>query len=53
MPERTPTAKTPTAILISGAGSNMAALIDAAKAADYPAEIRLVRKIDFVMMPVL
>lgn len=42
MPERTPTAKTPTAILISGAGSNMAALIDAAKAADYPAEIRLV-----------
>ena len=30
------------AILISGRGSNMAALIDAAKAADYPAEIVLV-----------
>jgi phosphoribosylglycinamide formyltransferase-1 len=30
------------AILISGRGSNMAALIDAAKAADYPAEIALV-----------
>ena len=28
-----------TAILISGRGSNMAALIDAAKAADFPAEI--------------
>ena len=27
------------AILISGRGSNMAALIDAAKAADFPAEI--------------
>ena len=26
-----------TAILISGRGSNMAALIDAAKAADFPA----------------
>jgi phosphoribosylglycinamide formyltransferase-1 len=31
-----------TAILISGRGSNMAALIDAAKAPDYPAEIALV-----------
>ena len=31
-----------TAILISGRGSNMAALIDAAKAPDYPAEIGLV-----------
>ncbi len=30
------------AILISGRGSNMAALIDAAKAADYPAEIAVV-----------
>ncbi len=30
------------AILISGRGSNMAALIAAAKAADYPAEIALV-----------
>jgi phosphoribosylglycinamide formyltransferase 1 len=30
------------AILISGRGSNMAALIDAAKAPDYPAEIVLV-----------
>ena len=30
------------AILISGRGSNMAALIDAAKASDYPAEIVLV-----------
>ncbi len=30
------------AILISGRGSNMAALIDAAKAPDYPAEIALV-----------
>src|ERR1043166_3719953 len=29
------------AILISGRGSNMAALIAAAKAADYPAEIAL------------
>jgi len=27
------------AILISGRGSNMSALIDAAKAADFPAEI--------------
>lgn len=31
-----------TAILISGRGSNMASLIDAAKAPDYPAEIALV-----------
>ena len=30
------------AVLISGRGSNMAALIDAAKAPDYPAEIALV-----------
>ena len=30
------------AVLISGRGSNMAALIDAAKRADYPAEIALV-----------
>ena len=30
------------AILISGRGSNMAALIEAAKAPDYPAEIALV-----------
>ena len=34
--------KTRTAILISGGGSNMAALIAAAKAPDYPAEIVLV-----------
>ncbi len=31
-----------TAILISGRGSNMAALIEAARAADYPARIRVV-----------
>ncbi|MCL2428751.1 MAG: phosphoribosylglycinamide formyltransferase, partial [Alphaproteobacteria bacterium] len=31
-----------TAILISGRGSNMAALIDAARDPDYPAEIALV-----------
>ena len=30
------------AVLISGRGSNLAALIDAAKAPDYPAEIALV-----------
>ena len=30
------------AVLISGAGSNMAALIDAARAPDYPAEIAVV-----------
>ncbi len=35
-------AKVRTAILISGGGSNMAALIAAAQAADYPAEIVLV-----------
>ena len=35
-------AKVRTAILISGGGSNMAALIAAAKAPDYPAEIVLV-----------
>ena len=34
--------KTRVAILSSGAGSNMAALIEAAKAADYPAEIAVV-----------
>lgn len=31
-----------TAVLISGRGSNMMALVDAAEAADYPAEIALV-----------
>jgi len=36
------TAKKRVAILISGRGSNLAALIDAAKAPDYPAEIALV-----------
>lgn len=36
------TARRRTAILISGRGSNMTALIDAARAADYPAEIALV-----------
>lgn len=35
-------AKTRTAILISGRGSNMMALIEAAKADDYPADIKLV-----------
>jgi phosphoribosylglycinamide formyltransferase 1 len=35
-------ARVPVAILISGSGSNMAALIAAARQADYPAEIRLV-----------
>jgi phosphoribosylglycinamide formyltransferase-1 len=35
-------AKKRVAVLISGRGSNMAALIDAAKAQDYPAEIALV-----------
>lgn len=34
--------KVPVAILISGRGSNMEALIQAARAADYPAEIVLV-----------
>jgi len=37
-----PGVKKRVAILISGRGSNMAALIDAAKAPDYPAEIALV-----------
>ncbi len=32
----------PTAVLISGRGSNMAALLDAARAADYPARVVLV-----------
>jgi phosphoribosylglycinamide formyltransferase-1 len=36
------TARRRTAVLISGRGSNMAALLDAAAAADYPAEIVLV-----------
>jgi len=39
---RTEMAKRRVAILISGRGSNMTALIDAAKAADYPAEIVLI-----------
>jgi phosphoribosylglycinamide formyltransferase-1 len=34
--------KVPVAVLISGRGSNMAALIEAAEAADFPAEIVLV-----------
>ena len=34
--------RTPVAILISGAGTNMAALIEAARAPDYPADMRLV-----------
>ncbi len=34
--------KTPTAVLISGNGSNLQALIDAARAPDYPADISLV-----------
>ena len=41
-PRREPMAKLKVGILISGRGSNMAALIEAAKAADYPAEIALV-----------
>jgi phosphoribosylglycinamide formyltransferase-1 len=36
------TRKVRTAILISGRGSNMAALIEAARAADFPAQIALV-----------
>lgn len=36
------TAKKRTAILISGRGSNMTAILSAAKAADYPADISLV-----------
>src|SRR5437763_15081272 len=35
-------AKKRVAVLISGRGSNMAALVEAAKAPDYPAEIALV-----------
>ena len=35
-------AKLKVGILISGRGSNMAALIEAARAADYPAEIACV-----------
>ena len=35
-------AKTPIAVLISGNGSNLQALMDAAQAADYPAVIKLV-----------
>src|SRR5262249_18633364 len=34
--------KTPVAVLVSGSGSNLQALIDACKAPDYPAEIVLV-----------
>jgi len=34
--------RTPVAVLVSGRGSNMAALIEAARAPDYPAEIVLV-----------
>ena len=34
--------KTPIAVLISGSGSNLQALIDACAAPDYPAEIKLV-----------
>ena len=37
-----PSAKQRVAVLISGRGSNMAALIEAAKAPDFPAEIALV-----------
>ncbi|MFP5454251.1 MAG: formyltransferase family protein, partial [Alphaproteobacteria bacterium] len=36
------TDKTPIAILISGRGSNMAALIEASRAADCPYEVVLV-----------
>jgi phosphoribosylglycinamide formyltransferase 1 len=39
---RMPSPRKKTAILISGRGSNMAALIEAAKAPEYPAEIALV-----------
>lgn len=38
----TDTPKTPIAVLISGNGSNLQALTDAASAVDYPAEIKLV-----------
>lgn len=41
-PKTPATPKTKTAILISGRGSNMLALIKAAKAPDYPADIQLV-----------
>ncbi len=37
-----PHGRVPVAVLISGRGSNLKALIDAAKAADYPARIALV-----------
>lgn len=37
-----PAGKTRVGILISGGGSNMAAIVEAAKAADYPAEIAVV-----------
>ena len=37
-----PEARRNVAVLISGQGSNLQALIDAAKAEDYPAEIALV-----------
>lgn len=36
------TTKTPVGVLVSGSGSNLQALIDAARAEDYPADIRLV-----------
>ncbi len=38
-PRRHPMAKLKVGVLISGRGSNLAALIEAAKAADYPAEV--------------
>lgn len=41
-PAATRQGKARVGILISGAGSNMAAIIEAAKAADYPAEIAVV-----------
>lgn len=41
-PPQAPNGKTRVGILISGGGSNMAAIIEAAKAADYPAEIVVV-----------
>jgi phosphoribosylglycinamide formyltransferase-1 len=41
-PDRTASARKRVAILISGRGSNMQALVDAARAPDYPAEIVLV-----------
>jgi phosphoribosylglycinamide formyltransferase-1 len=40
--DQTPPDRLPTAILISGRGTNMAALIEAAKASGYPARIALV-----------